>query len=49
MLRRNIGIPFKADNSKIKKDLGIRFRSLEETIVNHFQQMIDNQMVKPAK
>jgi dihydroflavonol-4-reductase len=49
MLRRNIGIPFKADNSKIKNDLGIRFRNLEETIVDHFQQMIDNQLVKPAK
>lgn len=49
MLRRNIGIPFMADNSKIRNELGITFRSLEETITDHFQQMIDNHLIKPAK
>lgn len=47
MLKRNIGFPFKADNSKITKELGIKFRPIKDSMVDLFQQMIDNNIVKP--
>ncbi len=37
----NIGIAWKADNSKIVNELGINFRPEAETINDFFQQMID--------
>jgi len=46
MLKRNIGYPFKADSSKIKKELGINFRPLKESVIDFFQQMIDHNIVK---
>lgn len=49
MLKRNVGYLFKADNSKIKKDLGITFRPLEDSVTEFFQQMIDHDIVKPKK
>lgn len=49
MLKRNIGYPFRADNSKIKKELGIKFRPLEESLTDFFRQMIDHNIVKPKK
>jgi nucleoside-diphosphate-sugar epimerase len=49
MLKRNLGYPFRADNSKIKKDLGIKFRPLEESLTDFFRQMIDHNIVKPKK
>lgn len=39
---RNIGIPWKADNSKSREKLGITYRPLEETAYEMFQQLIDN-------
>lgn len=39
---RSIGYPWKADNSKIKNELGIKFRQGKESIIDFFQQMIDN-------
>jgi len=40
-VRNNVNIPWKADNSKIKKDLGLTFRPLKETMEETFQAMID--------
>ncbi len=47
MIRRNVGLPWKGDNSKGVRELGITYRPLEETIVEFFQQMIDSGAVKP--
>lgn len=38
---RNMGLPWKADNSKSREKLGIEYRPLKETVVEHFQQLVD--------
>ncbi len=38
----NTGFPWKGDNSKIRKELGIEFRPLRETMEEMFQHLIDN-------
>jgi nucleoside-diphosphate-sugar epimerase len=42
MISNNIGIPLKLDNSKAIKELGMKYRPANETIIDFFQQMIDN-------
>lgn len=44
-IRNNVNIPWKADNSKIKKDLGITFRPLQQTMEDSFQVLIDNKVI----
>jgi len=44
MIKRNIDVDWKADNSKIKNELGFRFRPMEESMVDGFQAMVDNQI-----
>lgn len=46
MIANNAGYPFKVDNSKGKKELNMQYRPVEETIVDFFQQMIDNGVFK---
>lgn len=41
-IRNNVNYEWKADNSKIKKDLGIKFRPLKQTMEESFQNLIDN-------
>ena len=41
MVTHNIGIPFIADNAKSRNALGIEYRPLAETVIGHFQQLID--------
>jgi len=41
-VKDNVGYPWKADNSKTKRELGIKFRPISETINEFFQFMIDN-------
>ena len=48
-IRNNMNIPFKADNSKIKKELGIQFRPMKETMEETFQRLIDENILKPGK
>ncbi len=48
-IRNNINIPWRADNSKIKKELGISFRPLSETMNDAFQSLIDEEVLKPGK
>lgn len=38
----NMGYPWNADNTKSKKELGIQYRPIKETINEFFQQMIDH-------
>lgn len=45
-LRNNVDIPWKADNSKIKNDLGMSFRPLKETMEDSFQILIDEGIFK---
>ena len=40
-IKNNVNIPWRADNSKIKKELGIDFRPLKETMEDSFQAVID--------
>lgn len=44
-LKNNVNIPWKADNSKIKNELGIQFRSMKETMEDSFQVLIDEGMI----
>jgi nucleoside-diphosphate-sugar epimerase len=46
---RNVGYPLKFDNSYTQSDLGLQFRSCEQTLVDHFQQMIDDGIVKKPR
>ena len=46
MISNNFGHPWRADNSKSKKDLGIEYTPIERSIENMFQQMIDNGIAK---
>lgn len=41
---RNVGLPFKSDNSKSKKELGMDYLPLEQSMNDMFQQMIDNKV-----
>lgn len=44
-IRNNIDIPWRADNSKIKKELNMSFRPLKETMEDSFQSMIDSGVI----
>jgi nucleoside-diphosphate-sugar epimerase len=37
----NIGLPLRFDNSKGRRELGLTYRPLEQTVVDFFQQMVD--------
>lgn len=45
-IKNNVNIPWKADNSKIKNELGIQFRPLKETLEDSFQNLIDEGVLK---
>jgi dihydroflavonol-4-reductase len=44
-IRNNVNKPWKADNSKSVKTLKANYRPLKETLVDGFQQMIDEKMI----
>ncbi|PTX42166.1 nucleoside-diphosphate-sugar epimerase [Christiangramia gaetbulicola] len=44
-IRNNVDIEWKADNSKIKKDLGIQFKPMRKTMEDSFQVLIDNDII----
>lgn len=48
-IRNNVNIAFKANNSKIKNELGIQFRPLKESMVDSFQLLVDEGILKPKK
>lgn len=45
-IKNNVNVPWRADNSKIKKDLGIKLRPLQETMEDSFQALVDNNILK---
>jgi len=49
MIRRNIGLPFRADNGKGIRELGLSYRPVEETVVDFFQQMVDSGVFESPK
>ncbi len=44
-IRNNVNIEWKADNSKIKNDLGIAFRPMQETMEDAFQILVDEKVL----
>ncbi len=44
-VKNNVNIPWNADNSKIKKELGMTFRPLQETMEDSFQVLIDEKII----
>jgi nucleoside-diphosphate-sugar epimerase len=48
-VKDNVGFPWKADNSKIKKELSMEFRPISGTINEFFQQLIDNKAFDKKK
>ncbi|NVK26637.1 MAG: NAD-dependent epimerase/dehydratase family protein [Flavobacteriia bacterium] len=49
MIRNNVDIEWKADNSKIKRELGIQFRPQKESLNDAFQVMIDEGLFDKGK
>ncbi|MBK6943988.1 MAG: NAD-dependent epimerase/dehydratase family protein [Flavobacteriales bacterium] len=45
-IRKNVDVPWNADNSKIKKELGMTFRPMKETMEDSFQNLIDEGILK---
>ncbi len=45
-IRNNVNIPCRADNSKIKKELGMNFMPMKETMEDSFQMLIDEGILK---
>jgi nucleoside-diphosphate-sugar epimerase len=48
MVSRNVNYPWRADNSKSIRELGMQYRPMETSMVDFFQQMIDAGTVTPA-
>lgn len=45
-VRNNINVPWRADNSKIRKELGMTFRPMRETMEDAFQVLIDEGVIE---
>lgn len=45
-IRNNVNIAWKGDNSKIKKELGMTFRPLQQTMEDAFQVMVDENILQ---
>ena len=48
VIKNNVNVEWKADNSKSIRDLGIQYRPMKETMEESFQMLIDNQLI-PTK
>lgn len=45
-ITKNVGYPLKLDNGRSVRELGIRYRPIDETLNEHFRQLIDDGLVK---
>ena len=45
-IRNNVNVPWKGDNSKIRKELKMEFRPLKQTMEDAFQNLIDEGILK---
>lgn len=43
---RNVGHPLRVDNSRSRQQLGVVYRLVEDTFLSHFQQMLDDGLLK---
>ena len=46
VVARNVGLPWKGDNTKGVRELGLTYRPMEESMNEFFQQMIDNGVIR---
>ncbi len=46
VVARNVGLPWRGDNRKGVRELGLTYRPMEESMNDFFQQMIDNGVVR---
>ena len=46
IVSKNVDIPWRADNSKAKRELGVTYRPLKKSMEDMFQQMIEAGMLK---
>ncbi|HKJ40999.1 MAG TPA: hypothetical protein VKA27_02850, partial [Sunxiuqinia sp.] len=44
-VERNVGYDIVVDNSYIKKDLGIDFIPLKQTVTDHFEQLVNDNLI----
>ncbi len=49
VIRNNVNVEFKADNSKIKRELKMEFLPLKTTMEDSFQVLIDEEIIKQKK
>ena len=45
-VERNVGYPLAFDGTRSRTELGLSYRPLDDTIAEHFQQMLDDGVVK---
>lgn len=45
-VQNNVGYPLRFDNSKIRNELGVQFRSIDETLHDHMEQLLDDGIIK---
>ncbi|WP_211276980.1 NAD-dependent epimerase/dehydratase family protein [Tamilnaduibacter salinus] len=43
---RNVDKPFRADNSRSRKELGIEYRPMEESVNEFFRQLVDHGLIR---
>lgn len=43
---RNVNLPWRADNSRSREQLGIQYRPLDESLNEFFQQLVDSGQLK---
>lgn len=48
-IRNNVNVPFSADNSKIKRELGMAFLPIQTTMEDSFQVLIDEKILVSKK
>ena len=46
---RNVNLPWKGDNSKGVRDLGVQYRPMKDSMIDFFQQMIDSGQLQTTK
>jgi dihydroflavonol-4-reductase len=49
MIRLNVGYPWKVDNTKSIRELGMDYIPARDSMVDFFQQMIDNKVFAETK
>ena len=45
-VKNNVGYPIRFDNSKIRNELGVEFRSVDETLHDHMEQLLADGIIR---